>query len=61
MWLIGDDGPRSAGIMDAAAVKPSTTAVLSDLGDSKTLAFTVEPGGGSTRPTTPAFAQLSLV
>ncbi len=61
MWLVGAEGPRSAGTMDAAAVAPSTTAVLPNLGDSKSLAFTVEPSGGSTRPTTPAFAALNLV
>jgi anti-sigma-K factor RskA len=46
--------------MDAAAVAPSTTAVLPDLGDSNVLAFTVEPGGGSSQPTSPIFAQLPL-
>ena len=60
MWLIDDTGPHSAGTMDAAAVAPSTTAVLPDLGSSKTLAFTVEPGGGSEQPTTPIFAELPL-
>jgi anti-sigma-K factor RskA len=60
MWLVDAQGPKSAGIMDAAAVAPSTTAVLPDLGDSKTLAFTVEPSGGSTSPTTPIFAALPL-
>jgi anti-sigma-K factor RskA len=60
MWLVGDKGPQSAGTMDAKAVAPSTTAVLPDLGDSQTLAFTVEPGGGSAMPTSPVFAQLSL-
>lgn len=61
MWLVGDKGPQSAGTMDAEAVAPSTTAVLPDLGDSQTLAFTVEPGGGSVMPTSPAFAELPLV
>ena len=61
MWLVGADGARSAGTMDAKAVAPSTTAVLPDLGTSKTLAFTVEPGSGSTQPTTPVFAELPLV
>ena len=60
MWLVGDKGPQSAGTMDAKAVAPSTTAVLPNLGDSKTLAFTVEPGGGSVMPTTPVFAALPL-
>ncbi len=61
MWLVGDNGPQSAGTMDDKAVAPSTTAVLPDLGDSQTLAFTVEPGGGSAMPTSPVFAQLPLV
>jgi hypothetical protein len=39
---------------------PSTTAVLPDLGSSTTLAFTVEPGSGSDRPTTTPFASLPL-
>ena len=61
MWLIDDKGPHSAGTMDAKAVAPSTTAMLGDLGDSQTLAFTVEPGSGSSQPTTPIFAQLPLI
>lgn len=60
MWLVDADGPHSAGTMDAEAVAPSTTAVLPDLGSSKALAFTVEPPGGSTRPTSPVFAELPL-
>ena len=60
MWLIDDQGPHSAGTMDAKAVAPSTTAVLPELGDSQVLAFTVEPGSGSPQPTTPIFAELPL-
>lgn len=58
MWLIDDAGPHPAGTM--ASVAPSTTALLPDLGASQTLAFTVEPPGGSPRPTTPPFAELPL-
>ncbi len=61
MWLVGANGPESAGTMDSAAVAPSTTAVLPNLDGSRTLAFTVEPSGGSTSPTTPAFAELPLI
>ena len=63
MWLVGDKGPQSAGTMDAKAVAPSTTAVLPDLGDSQTLAFTVEPRRSrfTRMPTSPAFAELPLV
>ena len=60
MWLLREAGPESAGTMDQAAVAPSTTAVLPNLGDASALAFTVEPGSGSTAPTTPIFAQLPL-
>jgi anti-sigma-K factor RskA len=61
MWLVGEGSPKSAGTMDAKAVAPSTTAVLPDLGTSRALAFTVEPGSGSERPTSPAFAELPLI
>ena len=60
MWLVGADGAHSAGTMDAGAVAPSTTAVISDLGSSQALAFTVEPGSGSNQPTTTPFAELPL-
>jgi anti-sigma-K factor RskA len=60
MWLINDRGPESAGTMDEKAVAPSTTAVLPDLRNSNALAFTVEPGAGSIKPTTPVIAKLPL-
>jgi anti-sigma-K factor RskA len=60
MWLVNDKGPQSAGMMGPAAVTPSTTHVLSDLGNSSVLAFTVEPGGGSPQPTGKIFAKFSL-
>ena len=60
MWLIGDKGPTSAGTMNTAAVAPSTTDTLTNLGDSSALAFTVEPGTGSAQPTGKILAKLSL-
>lgn len=60
MWLVDAAGPHSAGTMDSAAVAPSTTAVLPDLGSSRALAFTVEPPGGSSQPSSPVFAELPL-
>jgi anti-sigma-K factor RskA len=60
MWLVGDNGPVSAGTMDTAAVTPSTTHMFSDLGNSSMLAFTVEPGNGSPQPTGKIYAKLSL-
>lgn len=61
MWLIGPDGARSAGTMTDKDVEPVTTAVLSGINSASTLAFTVEPPGGSDHPTTTPVAQLSLV
>lgn len=60
MWLIGANGPASAGTMGPAAVTPSTTATLANLGSSKALAFTVEPGTGSPQPTSKILAELPL-
>ncbi len=60
MWLIGAKGPTSAGTMGTAAVAPSTTAMLGDLGASTALAFTVEPGTGSPKPTGTIMAELPL-
>ena len=61
MWLVSSTGSTSAGTMDAQAVAPSTTAVLDNLGDSTKLAFTVEPGTGSTQPTGTIIAELPLI
>jgi Anti-sigma-K factor rskA, C-terminal/Anti-sigma-K factor RskA, N-terminal domain len=60
MWLIGANGPTSAGTMGPAAVKPSTTETLANIGSSTALAFTVEPGSGSPQPTSPILAKLPL-
>jgi hypothetical protein len=60
MWLIGANGPTSAGTMGTTAVAPSTTATLSNLGASTALAFTVGPGTGSPQPTGAILAELPL-
>jgi anti-sigma-K factor RskA len=60
MWLLGAKGPTSAGTMSTAAVAPSTTATLTNLGSSTALAFTVEPGAGSPQPTSAILAELPL-
>lgn len=61
MWLVGEGGATSAGTMDATAVSPSTTAELTNLGNSTKLKFTVEPGSGSTQPTGQIIAELPLI
>ncbi|MEY8015218.1 anti-sigma factor domain-containing protein [Mycobacterium servetii] len=60
MWLLSAKGATSAGTMGTAAVAPSTTATLSNLGASTALAFTVEPGTGSAQPTGAILAELPL-
>ena len=47
--------------MDEKAVAPSTTAVIGDLHNAKKLAFTAEPGTGSTTPTGQVIAELPLI
>jgi hypothetical protein len=60
MWLIDDKGPVSAGTIDAAEVAPSTPHLVRDIGKSGLLAFTVEPGHGSVKPTGTIITKLPL-
>lgn len=60
MWLVNDSGATLAGTMGAQDVAPSTKAVISDLGTSKKLAFTVEPAAGSATMSGPLIAELPL-
>ncbi|BBZ21924.1 anti-sigma factor [Mycolicibacter hiberniae] len=60
MWLLSPSGPTLAGTMDAAAVSPSTTAVIPELGDSTALGFTVEPDPGSRQPTGQMLVEIPL-
>ncbi|MDP7737173.1 anti-sigma factor [Mycobacterium paragordonae] len=60
MWLLGADGPRSAGTMGTATVQPTTTATVNEIGSCRALAFTVEPGAGSPKPTGAILAELPL-
>ncbi|WP_205876254.1 anti-sigma factor [Mycobacterium camsae] len=60
MWLIGANGPRSAGTMGTTAVQPTTTATVNEIGTCRALAFTVEPGAGSPQPTGAILAEIPL-
>jgi Anti-sigma-K factor RskA, N-terminal domain/Anti-sigma-K factor rskA, C-terminal len=60
MWLMGDNGEKLAGTMDAKAFALSTTAVIREIGTSNALAFSVKPSPGSTRPNGPVIAELPL-
>lgn len=57
-WLIGPGGPRSAGLLQ---VGPDAVPVLAGgAADAAQLGITVEPAGGSSRPTTSVVALLTL-
>ena len=62
MWLVENETTMTpAGTMAPADVKPTTQVVLDGIGSNTKLAFTVEPPGGSTQPTSPPFAVIPLV
>ncbi|WP_367129420.1 anti-sigma factor [Saccharothrix sp. HUAS TT1] len=56
LWVIGRDGPRSAGLLGSAA---SPRPLLAQgIGEADKFGLTVEPRGGSEQPTTPAVVVL---
>lgn len=52
MWLIGEAGPRSAGLMAPPAPRETAAVVLDSIQQAEQIAITVEPTGGSSAPTT---------
>ncbi|MFH5208620.1 anti-sigma factor domain-containing protein [Antrihabitans sp. NCIMB 15449] len=60
LWLLTDGNATSAGIVDPDRATDSITAVVANVGSASSLAFTVEPTGGSAQPTTPPFAKIAL-
>ncbi|MFD9959554.1 anti-sigma factor domain-containing protein [Amycolatopsis sp. NPDC058986] len=58
VWLIGQDGPRSAGLLTGQQAPPVLAAIPQG---ADRVGITVEPTGGSARPTTPAVTMISLV
>lgn len=60
MWLMGPDHPpQSMGVMDPAAVTPSTSATLPGIDSSTAVGLSLEPAGGSPQPTD-VFATITL-
>jgi len=51
LWLIGPAGPRSAGLLGRSDGQ-TPPAVARDVADAESVGVTVEPAGGSKRPTT---------
>ncbi|SDC33794.1 anti-sigma factor [Actinokineospora iranica] len=60
LWLIGADGPRSAGLLSAADGQPSPL-LASGFTGREAVGLTVEPRAGSVLPTTPTVVVLPLV
>ncbi|MBB5802058.1 anti-sigma-K factor RskA [Saccharothrix ecbatanensis] len=60
MWLIGPDGPRSAGLLTASddRIEPLLAGGFTG---KEAVGLTVEPQGGSPQPTTPTVVVLPLV
>ncbi|HEX4816483.1 MAG TPA: anti-sigma factor [Nonomuraea sp.] len=52
LWLMGPDGPRPAGVLPRAEAGVTTPMLLTPLKEDDKVALTVEPAGGSQRPTT---------
>ncbi len=57
LWFLGAAAPRSAGLLRPSADRPL---IASGLGDARQLGITVEPAGGSPRPTSAPFLTLRL-
>ncbi|MFI0411688.1 anti-sigma factor domain-containing protein [Actinomadura sp. 3N508] len=58
MWWLGPAAPRSAGTLDPAGTPRPV--VADGLGDARRFGVTIEPAGGSSRPTGPPFLTLDL-
>ncbi|MEU4512917.1 anti-sigma factor [Nonomuraea wenchangensis] len=52
LWLMGPDGPRPAGLLGRAEDGVTAPVVVTPLRGDERVALTVEPAGGSARPTT---------
>ncbi len=61
LWLIGPAGTRPAGMIDASAhARMVGPMVVSGLATGDSVGMTVEPDGGSPRPTSPPVLMISL-
>jgi anti-sigma-K factor RskA len=60
LWVMGPGGPRSAGLLAADADSRAGPLVVSGLVPGDWVGLTVEPAGGSARPTAPAILRMTL-
>jgi anti-sigma-K factor RskA len=59
-WYVDGDNPRSAGVFQPDSSGDVTQVLEGDLGAAQAVAFTVEPAGGSTQPTSDPVLALEL-
>ncbi|MFC4086215.1 anti-sigma factor, partial [Amycolatopsis samaneae] len=60
VWLIGPDGPHSAGLLPPSTTQRPEPMLAAIPPGADRVGITVEPAGGSTHPTSPAVAMLAL-
>jgi anti-sigma-K factor RskA len=60
VWLMGPSGDRPTGLLPAPREGMTSPVIASGLAEGDWLVLTVEPGGGTPRPTTPPILMLSL-
>ena len=60
VWLMGRGGDRSAGMLPAAHRGMTPPMIVSGLAAGDRIGLTVEPSGGSSRPTSPPVVMLAL-
>lgn len=62
MWLMdpGLKNPRSVGLVNRSDIEPTTTSVIDDVDDAGAFAITVEPDGGSKKPTSKPFSLIKF-
>jgi anti-sigma-K factor RskA len=60
LWIIGPTRVRPAGLLPAAAAGHTGPVLASGLGRGDKLAMTIEPAGGTSRPTTTPVVALPL-
>jgi anti-sigma-K factor RskA len=59
LWLIGKDGPTSAGTFEPSGGRHDPL-IINGIGDADKLGITEEPDGGSPQPTTPVLMLVDL-
>jgi anti-sigma-K factor RskA len=60
MWRVRRGGPESAAVLSVDGTTDSVTVLVGDLDDTESIAVTVEPAGGSPRPTSEPVATIAV-